>query len=235
MFFSASSFLILEGEIDKIPLRSMKRRSRFHVGSLLFLSVPILLSYSCARLPYPPSEAVQTGEASWYGPDFHGKQTSNKETYDMYDMTAAHNSLPFGTYIMVTNLANGKSAIVRINDRGPFVKGRIIDLSYAAALALDMVRSGTAPVKLEVLPEYSPKYSSQKFSVQVGSFIDRQNAEDLKNELEKKFKGVYIALFKTANQTFFRVRIKAKNREEALSIAYDLMESGYVALVLEEQ
>lgn len=207
---------------------------RFRPG-IFFLLLILMVLFSCSRLPYPPSEAVQTGEASWYGPDFHGKLTSNKEIYDMYDMTAAHNSLPFGTYVVVTNLNNGKSTIVRINDRGPFVKGRIIDLSYAAALALDMVASGTAPVKLEVLSEYSPKYSSLKFSVQAGSFIDRQNADVLKNELRKKFKGVYITLFKTTNQTFYRVRIKARNSEEARSIALRLMEAGYTAIVLEEQ
>ena len=213
----------------------MTHNSRFYVGIFLLLLVPTLLFFSCARLPYPPSEGVQTGEASWYGTDFHGKLTSNKEIYDMYDMTAAHKSLPFGTYVMVTNLNNGKSAMVRINDRGPFVKGRIIDLSYAAARALDMVTSGTAPVKLEVLYEYSPKYSSQKFSVQIGSFVERKNAEALKNELSKKFDGVYITLFKTTNQTFYRVRIKARDREEAKSIARRLMQAGFTAIVLEEQ
>jgi rare lipoprotein A len=213
----------------------MTHSSRLYVGICLFLLSPLVLFFSCTRLPYPHSAAVQSGEASWYGPDFHGKLTSNKEIYDMYDMTAAHNSLPFGTYVMVTNLSNGKSVIVRINDRGPFVKERIIDLSYAAALALDMITPGTAPVKLEVLTEYSPKYSSQKFSVQVGSFIDRQNAEALKSEMRKKFDGVYISLFKTTNQNFYRVRIKAKDREEAKSIARLLMGSGYAAIVLEEQ
>lgn len=213
----------------------MTRSLRSCAWIFLILLIPNILFFSCTRLPYPPSQAVQSGEASWYGPDFHGKLTSNKEIYDMYDMTAAHNSLPFGTYVMVTNLNNGKSVIVRINDRGPFVKNRIIDLSYAAALALDMVVTGTAPVRLEVLPEYSPKYSSQKFSVQVGSFIDRQNAQALRSELEKKFDRVYITPFATANQTFYRVRIRAKDREEAKSIARRLVEHGYTAIVLEEQ
>ena len=77
--------------------------------------------------------------ASWYGPGFHGKTTSNKEIYDMYDMTAAHRTLPFGTHLIVTNLQNDRSVTVRINDRGPFVKDRIIDLSYAAACQLDML------------------------------------------------------------------------------------------------
>ena len=209
--------------------------SRLLLKTFFLSLIPLVLFFSCARLPYPPSEAVQTGEASWYGPDFHGKITSNKEIYDMYDMTAAHKSLPFGTYVMVTNLNNGKSAMVRINDRGPFIKGRIIDLSYAAARALDMVNSGTAPVKLEVLLEYSPNYSSQKFSVQVGSFVEKKNAESLKNVLKKKFDGVYITLFKTANQNFFRVRIKARTRQEAESLARRLMQTGFSAIVLEEE
>jgi len=122
-----------------------------------FLFFPILLFISCARVTYLPSEIVRTGIASWYGPDFHGKNTSSKEIYNMYDLTAAHRSLPFGTYVMVTNLNNGKSVTVRINDRGPFVKNRIIDLSYAAAMAVDMIETGTAPVRLEILTKFYPK------------------------------------------------------------------------------
>ena len=91
------------------------------------------------------------GIASWYGPDFHSKKTSNGEIYDMYDMTAAHKTLPMNTVVKVENLENGKTIIVRINDRGPFVKGRIIDLSNKAAHEIDMVRRGTAKVKVSVL------------------------------------------------------------------------------------
>ncbi|QKF67402.1 septal ring lytic transglycosylase [Arcobacter venerupis] len=91
------------------------------------------------------------GTASWYGPDFHSKKTSNGEIYDMYDMTAAHKTLPMNTVVRVDNLENGKSIIVRINDRGPFVRGRIIDLSNKAANEIDMVRKGTAKVKITVL------------------------------------------------------------------------------------
>ncbi len=94
---------------------------------------------------------TQTGEASWYGKKFHGHQTSNGEIYDMYGMTAAHKSLPIPTYVRVTNLDNGLSTVVRVNDRGPFHGGRIIDLSYAAATKLDFVNSGTARVKVEAL------------------------------------------------------------------------------------
>jgi rare lipoprotein A len=175
------------------------------------------------------------GVASWYGPNFHGKKTSNKEVYDMHDLTAAHKSLPFGTYVVVTNLNNGKSVTVRINDRGPFVKGRIIDLSYAAAKAVDMIGTGTAPVRLEILTEISPSRSSQKFSVQVGSFVRVENAKALKKELQRYFKDVYISDFKTPAQVYHRVRIKAKDQDSAKGIARRLLNAGYSAIVLEEQ
>ena len=206
-----------------------------HLGSSILLAASILLFFSCARAPYSPPETVQTGVASWYGPDFHGKITSNKEVYDMYDLTAAHKSLPFGTYVMVTNLNNGMSVTVRINDRGPFVKGRIIDLSYAAAKAVDMVGSGTAPVRLEILTEISPKRSFQKFSVQVGSFIRKENASALKRELQRNFVDVYITPFRTMNEVYYRVRIRAKNQDSARSLAARLAKAGYAAIVLEEQ
>ena len=93
----------------------------------------------------------ERGIASWYGKKFHGRQTSNGERYDMYSMTAAHKTLPLPTNVRVTNLDNGRAVIVRVNDRGPFVKGRIIDMSYAAAQALDMTRSGIARVEVEAL------------------------------------------------------------------------------------
>lgn len=203
-------------------------------GFLLF-AVLSLFFFSCARVTYPPPSNIQTGIASWYGPNFHGKTTSNKEIYDMHDLTAAHKSLPFGTYVMVTNLNNGKSITVRINDRGPFVKGRIIDLSFAAAKAVDMIGTGTAPVRLEILEDISPKSSSQKFSVQVGSFVQEDNAKSLRRALRKHFQNVYIALFKTANHVYYRVRIEAKDHVTARALAERLIKAGYPAIVLEEQ
>jgi len=194
----------------------------------------IFLLSSCARMEYFPKGDIQTGLASWYGPDFHGKETSSKEIYNMYDMTAAHKSLPFGTHVMVTNLENGKSVMVRINDRGPFVKGRIIDLSYSAARILDMVDQGVVKVRIEVVEDMSPLKSSQRFSIQVGAFVFRENAEDLKRRLEKYYKDVYIAIFKTTNQTYYRVRIKAKSVDLAYKIAQDLHKKGFTVIVLEE-
>ena len=106
-----------------------------------------------ARAEEPVRAALPlSGTASWYGPGFHGRQTANGERYNMYELTAAHRSLPFGTKVRVTNRQNGKSVVVRINDRGPYVGGRVIDLSRGAAQVVSMTEAGIAPVKLEVLP-----------------------------------------------------------------------------------
>lgn len=102
-------------------------------------------------LSYPFKDSELEGKASWYGEEFHGRRTANGEIYDMYKISAAHKTLPLGTIVRVKNLENGKSVVVRINDRGPFVRGRIIDLSYAAAKKIDMVEKGVVDVKLKVL------------------------------------------------------------------------------------
>ena len=148
---------------------------------------------------------IYRGIASWYGPNFHGKRTSNGEWYDMYAMTAAHKTLPMNTIVKVTNLLNGKSAIVRINDRGPFVKNRIIDLSYAAAKKIGVVASGTAPVRLEVLGfngkilEPSAKKESVRlnnFYVQIGSFRRKEGAkiyQNRYNNYQNRYNTVIVA------------------------------------------
>src|SRR5262245_57622980 len=121
-------------------------------GGLVAALVVALAACSTTRPVTPPIvEGRQEGVASWYGPGFHGKRTANGEIYDQYELTAAHQTLPLGTRVMVTSLANGRSVEVRINDRGPFVGGRIVDLSYAAASVLRMVGPGTMPVRLEIL------------------------------------------------------------------------------------
>lgn len=195
----------------------------------------VVLSFCRAKVDYHPGGYVETGIASWYGEEFHGKMTSSREIYDMNDLTAAHNSLPLGTFVAVTNLNNGRAVIVRINDRGPFVKNRVIDLSYAAARAIDMIGTGTAPVRIEVLPDISPPLAALRFSVQAGSFIERANAETLREELSRQFADVHISAFETAQQVYYRVRIRAEDRETAETIARRLAEKGYTAVIFEEQ
>jgi rare lipoprotein A len=153
----------------------------------------------------------------------------------MNDLTAAHNTLPLGTFVAVTNLDNGQSVVVRINDRGPFVKNRVIDLSYAAARALDMIGTGTAPVRIEVLADISPPLAALRFSVQTGSFIQRSNAEAMRKDLARQFADVYVSTFETARQVYYRVRVRAKDRETAETLSRRLMEKGYIAIIFEEQ
>jgi len=136
---------------------------------------------------------VETGEASWYGRKFHGRTTSNGDVYDMYGMTAAHKTLPLPTYLQVRNLANGREVVVRVNDRGPFLGGRILDLSYMAAQKLGVVATGTAPVRIEVIdgvvPAKAPVQSialdrpEAVFFLQAGSFRLATNAHRLKADL----------------------------------------------------
>lgn len=202
---------------------------------VLWLLTVLAASISCARLNELPDAGSETGLASWYGPDFHGKPTSNREVYDMYDMTAAHRTLPFGTRVVVTNLENGRAATVRINDRGPFVGGRIIDLSYAAARVLGMIGPGTARVRLDIVRGSSPPPGSGGWSVQTGSFISKDNASRLVRELEARgYKGIQLSAYGTPAQVYYRVRVRAPDETSARALARRLGADGYVVLVLEE-
>ena len=127
----------------------------------------------------------ETGIASWYGRPYHGRQSASGEIYDMEQLTAAHRTLPFGAQVRVRNLTNDKTIEVRINDRGPFVDGRVIDLSRAAARAIGMLGPGTAPVRLEMLSSPAPAAPGY-FAVQVGAFQVQENAERLRREMEAK-------------------------------------------------
>jgi rare lipoprotein A len=192
---------------------------------------------------YPVSDATnfrQKGKASWYGKKFHGKKTSSGEVYDMHAMTAAHKTLPLGTYVRVHNLANGKSIEVRINDRGPFVRGRIIDLSYTAAKKLEVVGPGTAPVEIVALGKagvsgsgassgYTPvDYYSGNFTFQVGAFSQKENAVRLKQTLEKKYMNVHIVPYDDGKRVMYRVRVgRASSLEEAEEYENILIQQGF--------
>jgi rare lipoprotein A len=169
----------------------------------------------------------EQGIASWYGKKSHGRSTSNGERYDMYAMTAAHKSLPLPTNVRVTNIETGKSIIVRVNDRGPFVKNRIIDLSYSAALELDVVANGTALVEIEALTGTRPKpapanepviatstgeqdsaSSDVSMYLQVGAFGERDNAQKLADQLTGSgISNVQVHESNGDSRKLFRVRI----------------------------
>jgi rare lipoprotein A len=152
----------------------------------------------------------QTGIASWYGRDFHGKPTACGEIYDMNAMTAAHKILPMYTRLMVTNLENGKSVYVRINDRGPFVRSRIIDLSYAAATRLGMADQGVARVRIQSVGGVPGKIDGDlkgEFMIQVGSFSVPANATRLETELKRQGYTVRLVPALIRGQTFWRVQV----------------------------
>lgn len=153
--------------------------------------------YTIAGKTYYPLKSahgfVEEGIASWYGPGFHGKATASGETYNQYAMTAAHKILPLGTTVRITHLDSGKSALVRINDRGPFVDNRVIDLSRAAATRLDMMGKGTARVRVQSIGEV-PKATASgsvkgNYFIQVGSFGQKENAQKLARTLENAGKS----------------------------------------------
>jgi rare lipoprotein A len=158
---------------------------------------------------------VERGVASWYGPTFHGGSTSNGEQYDMYGMSAAHKTLPLPTYARVTNLKNGKSIVVRINDRGPFVANRLIDLSYSAAVRLDMTREGTTLVEVRALTPGAPDVLTRSAEspppalyVQAGAFADEHNAERLVSRLHGAgLSDAFVASPLTGKSALYRVRV----------------------------
>jgi len=184
----------------------------------------------------------QRGKASWYGKKFHGRKTANGEIYNMYAMTAAHKTLPLGTYVSVRNLSNDRKIEVRINDRGPFVRGRIIDLSYTAAKKLGVVGPGTAAVEIVALGaaaavktpgstgrSYVPvDYYKGNFTVQVGAFSDRNNAARLKRKLDQEYNNAHITTYHDGHETFYRVRVgKCSNLKQAEKYEEIMIQRGF--------
>jgi len=165
--------------------------------------------------PVNPHEGVafEEGKASWYGAPFHGRRASDGEIYDMNKLTAAHRTLPFNTMVRVTNTANGKSTTVRITDRGPFVDNRIIDLSYAAAKEIGSIGPGVVPVRLEILSAIDP--AAGFFTVQIGAFRDRGNAERLRDRLSASYSPVAIQSFESASGSYYRVHVGKVSGEDA--------------------
>ena len=178
-----------------------------------------------------PSGYTEEGNASWYGAPFHGRRASNGEIYDMYKLTAAHRTLPFETMVRVTNLNNGKSTVVRITDRGPFVDNRIIDLSLAAAREVDSVGSGVVPVRVEVLGGVDP--TAGFFTVQVGAFRDRVNAEHLRDRLNVSYSPIFVQPYDSPDGVFYRVRVgKISGEDAALQLSEQLrVREGFTPLV----
>jgi rare lipoprotein A len=191
------------------------------------LAVALAVAAACATSrPRASFPAVERGVASWYGPGFHGRDTASGEPYDMHAMTAAHRTLPFGTLVEVRSLDSGLATRVRINDRGPFRKNRIIDLSNAAAAAIGMIGPGTARVEIRIVTLGAAK---GRFAVQVGAFQERALADDLYERLRGAYPGAAVR----SDEVWHRVQVGAfDDRAEAESLRRALERAGYTALVV---
>ena len=183
---------------------------------------------------------IERGIASWYGTKFHGRRTSSGEPYDLYKMTAAHKTLPLPTYARVTNLKNGRSVIVKINDRGPFHSNRIIDLSYAAAAKLGILEYGTGLVEVEAINPSAPKkpvltarepaaQQESSLFLQVGAFRNKDNAQRLSSKLQNANIGdIHIMEASNASGPIYRVRIgPLESVDEADRLSSTLISKGY--------
>ena len=182
--------------------------------------------------PFVPGIYVEQGTASWYGIPFHGRRAANGEIFDMNTLVAAHRILPFGSILRVTNLNNGRNVEVRIIDRGPFVGDRILDLARAAAMSLDMIGTGTAPVRIELLSGPSPAIGD--FTVQVGAFADRTNAEKLREHLLARYQPIFIQDYDAPTGHFYRVRVgRVPSPDAAQQLATQLRNSdGFQTFVI---
>ena len=193
--------------------------------------------------PLPDSQGfVEYGKASWYGGEFHGRPTASGKPYDMYGRSAAHKTLPLDTWVKVVNLSNNKSVVIPVNDRGPFVKGRVIDLSYGAAKELDMLGPGVVDVRVEALAREVGRaeagsapvlewqdFARGEFTVQVGAFESLLNAMNLADRFKQNFDYVKVLAFESGGgRIFYRVHVsKSETLSEAEKMEKKLEDLGF--------
>jgi rare lipoprotein A len=211
---------------------------RTRIGALALLLALAAALCGCAKKkhvashPFPAPLGPETGIASWYGHPYHGRPAANGEIYDMEQMTAAHRTLPFGTWVRVNNLTNGKTVDVRIIDRGPFIDGRIIDISHAAARAIDLIGPGIAQVRLDIIAAPPAASIQELYAIQIGAFRDRDRAERLWRAMEQQFGSARIVL-RAGNPNLWRVLAgTATNMEDANRLADQVRAQAGEALVV---
>jgi rare lipoprotein A len=165
---------------------------------------------------------VETGLASWYGGPYHNRQSSDGEIYNMHAMTAAHRTLPLGSVVRVTNVKTGRSAVVRITDRGPFIQGRILDLSQEAAKKIDVYLAGVATVRIEVLHSPVPIDSGGRWAVQIGAFEKEHAAGKLADHLSHQYQTARVLCFSSPiGDWWVRVRVQGDDRKRAEDVAHN--------------
>ncbi|RJR14539.1 MAG: septal ring lytic transglycosylase RlpA family protein [Nitrospiraceae bacterium] len=211
----------------------------------LAVIIGLVLLTSCASSPprdYEPGPEARYVTASWYGKDFHGRPTSSGERYDMHGFTAAHKTMKFGTRLRVTNPDTDKSVDVIVNDRGPFIWGRDLDLSYGAAREIGFVEKGVGEVRIEYLGRdiryakrvpFEPTVTSSYLTVQVGSFVEESNAMRLKQGLQFEYSNVFVTTVFLNGKTYHRVRIgEFSSYDSAYVFAQKLADEGYSTLIM---
>ena len=223
------------------------RRICLNLRNILWPLVIAVLIGACTLPPvstwhrdtYPAWPEIKQGIASWYGPGFHGRRTSSGEVYDQHAMTAAHRTLPLGTRVRVTRVDNGRSIEVRINDRGPFVDDRIIDLSYSAAKKLGMVRAGTTAArtvaKVVIRRIDGGALIPVRYAAQVAAFRSPNRANSLRTKLAEDFPSAYVVPHRGHHRNIYQVRVGPfPTRGDARRQARKLADSGVRSLVVEE-
>ena len=187
---------------------------------------------------YTIEGSTQVGLASWYGIEEHNNYAASGERFSKHDYTAAHKTLPMGTVVRVTNLENGRDVIVKINDRGPFVGDRIIDLSHAPATSIDMVQKGVVKVKVEVVSSPSTKssnYFTPEYTVQVASYSNVTSANNAKRVLDREFNDVRVESVNVKGNKYYRVRVgRYSSKNDAKKAASTLRKQGYTTRVILE-
>lgn len=164
--------------------------------------------------------ATEIGLASWYGPPYHNRRGSNGQVYNMHAMTAAHRTYPLGSIVRVTNVKTGSAALVRITDRGPFIRGRVIDLSLAAAERVDVKKAGIAKVKIELMESPAVATARGKWAVQIGGFADEQEANKVADHLTRRYHAAKVARFESPTGDWWvRVRVPDDDQERAQKLA----------------
>jgi rare lipoprotein A len=214
-------------------------RSRFKVA---VLGIPLALTVAlcgCAKKKHMASnvprapQGPETGIASWYGHPYHGRAAADGEIYDMEKMTAAHRTLPFGTWVRVTNLSNDKNVDVRIIDRGPFIDGRIIDLSHSAAQAIDLIGPGVARVRIDIISAPpTTAATSERYAIQIGAFQDRGRADRVRESMQQQFGSARVVL-RQGHPDLWRVLVgTASNLDDANVLAGQIRAAVGEALVV---
>jgi len=203
-----------------------------------FFAIGCSVPPSKVRLPSSDTRPSQVGIASWYGPGFHGKATASGIVYDQNEFTAAHQTLPLGTRVLVTNMENGSTTEVTINDRGPFAKDRIIDVSRAAAETIGMIGPGTALVRIDVVDNPARIRSirnSLDYTLQLGSFSQFENARQLRDRLADSFGEITISPVNNKDTTYYRVYLGSfSSRADAEQRARQISQAGYSVIIMEK-